>query len=147
MNFVFFLGYDNKGNLYVDGQPSRNSGFLFAKLKKGATSFSNVTLNQAINYPGAVQWDGKYVAIGDQQSSPETIYQFQISGNTGTKVGSTPLNGSSGLSQFWIDGSTVVGANATAGTVDYWNYPAGGSPTKTIGGFSLPLGSTISPAQ
>jgi hypothetical protein len=55
-----------------------------------------------------MQWDGKYLAIGNNTEGAGTIYQFAINGEKGTKVGSTPLNGSGGAIQFWIEQANVI---------------------------------------
>lgn len=63
---VYFCGYDPKGNLFVDGVGT--DGFHFAELPKGKKTFTNITLKGGtVLYPGDVQWDGKYVAVGDQE--------------------------------------------------------------------------------
>jgi hypothetical protein len=72
------------------------------------------------------------------------IYQFTISQSYGTKVGSTPLTGSSDVNQFWKQGKTVVGPDEVTSDVYFFNYPAGGSPTKTITGLRFPTGATVS---
>jgi hypothetical protein len=140
--FYEYCGYDNQGNLYVDGM--KDGAFAFAELPKGKHSFVNIGLNENIRYAGGVQWDGKYVAIRDYEAN--VIYQFSISGSGGTETGSTPLNGSNFAVQFWILGSNVVAPNADSANVMFWNYPAGGSPTKTIKGLTQPWGVTISMA-
>ncbi|HLY01583.1 MAG TPA: hypothetical protein VKR56_03715 [Candidatus Cybelea sp.] len=49
---------------------------------------------------------------------------------------------------FWIDGHTVVGGNHGDNNVQYWPYPGGGDPTKTITkGVGGPDGLTISKAR
>jgi DNA-binding beta-propeller fold protein YncE len=138
----YFCGYDASGNLFVDGTEPTSFSFAFAELPKGGKHLQNVTLNQTIGGPGGVQWDGKYVAIADQEAP--LIYQFAITGSTGTKVGQTETQGSSDVVQFSIEGNTVVGPNATSGQVMYWPYPAGGEQTKIIGGFEVPIGTAIS---
>lgn len=139
--YPHFCGYDAHGNLYLDGLNSDFS-FAFADLPKGSSIFTNVTLNQSIGFAGQVQWDGKYVAVGDDDAN--TIYQFTIRGTSGTKAGSTQLNGERDVAQFWIAGSKVIGPDTLNGDVGFWNYPAGGSETKTISGLSQPFGATIS---
>jgi hypothetical protein len=136
-----FCGYDKAGNLFVDGLTSGNA-FAFAELPKGSKSFRKITLNQHIETPDGMQWDGTHMAVED--GSVGVIYRFAISGTKGTEVGTTPLVGSANVLQFWIDGPKVVGANNSSGTVTFWNYPAGGSGTKTITGLVQPLGVTVS---
>ena len=48
-NMLFvFCGYDNKGNLYVDGQYGEANEFAFAELPKGASKLKSITLNQSL---------------------------------------------------------------------------------------------------
>jgi hypothetical protein len=141
---MLFCGYDKAGNLFVDGENS-GSAFAFAELPKGGTSFKKISLNQHIEFPGGVQWDGTHVAVADRNT--DVIYRFAISGLKGKEVGSTPLIGGSNVNQFWIDGPKVVGADPGAANVMFWNYPSGGSQTKTIGGLSEPVGATISEGE
>jgi hypothetical protein len=138
----YFVGYDSTGDVYVDGEETLDDGgFAFCGLAKGASSLSAVTLNESIEFPGQVQWDGKYVAVGDQDAA--TIYQFTISGDSGTKEGSTALSESGDCIQVWIAGSTVICPDYEDANVKYYAYPAGGDPTQTISGLSEPVGSTI----
>jgi len=145
---VYSCGYDNKGNLYIDGENNGSSSFEFAELSSGAKKFTDVTLNQAIGVAGGVQWDGKYVAVGDQYAD---IYQFSIQGTEGTKVGTTPLNGGGRDLEFWIQGPKVVvpyyDESSSAGGVGIWHYPAGGSPTRRAKGFEWPVGAAVSLAK
>ncbi|HVR47993.1 MAG TPA: hypothetical protein VMT95_15290 [Candidatus Binatia bacterium] len=139
--YPHFCGYDGLGNLYLDGI-NGDFSFAFADLPKGSSIFTNVTLNQSIGFPGQVQWDGRYVAVADDDVN--TIYQFTIRGTSGTKAGSTPLNGARGVAQFWIAGSKVIGPDTLNAGVGFWNYPAGGSEIKTISGLNQPFGATVS---
>jgi hypothetical protein len=111
-------------------------------LAHGGSKLSGILLDRSLYNPGGVQWDGKYLAIGDQSSN--TIYQFRIKSGKATTVGSTPLSGAAMVFQFWIDGTKVVGSDAGAGDVGIWHYPQGGSAIKSIGGVYVPLGATVS---
>ncbi|MGB8149847.1 MAG: hypothetical protein WCE97_01475 [Candidatus Cybelea sp.] len=139
----FFCGYDDNGNVYVDGTNDGSGGFEFAELPSGSSAFTDITLNQHIGFPGGVQWDGKHIAVGDQYG--QAIYQFTISGSKGTEIGSTLLTGSGDVVQFWKQGPKVVGPDQSNSDVGFWNYPAGGSSTKTItNGIDVPVGATVS---
>lgn len=145
----FWCGYDPTGNLFVDGESS-GSTFEFAELPKGGSSLKTITLNQNIGFPGGVQWDGKYMAVGDQDIS--VIYQFVINGSEGTKVGTTSLgSGLHDLKQFWIQSRTLIAPNGSAspfGDVLFYNYPAGGNATKKItAGVHGPIGAVVSLAS
>jgi hypothetical protein len=131
----FFCGYDDSGNLYIDGTPGWGSGFQLAELPKGASAFTNITVNQTLSFPGAIQWHDNYLVVSEQTT---TIYQFAISGSKGVLDGTTTFGTAEYPGQFWIDGSTVVttnkyyiGYNPYSDAL-FYDYPGGGSPTKTI---------------
>ncbi len=139
-----FCGYDNAGNLFVDGY---DSSFLvkLSEISSGRTSFKNIKLNQTITGAGGVQWDGKHLAVGNNTEGPGTIYQFAINGEKGTEVGSTPLNDSGGAIQFWLEEANVIVPEPFTNDIGIWAYPAGGSAKKTItGSFDFPWGATVS---
>ncbi len=138
-----FCGYDANGNLYLDGY-SKTLATEFAELPRGSSQFTNLTLKQTIGEPGSVQWDGKYLAIGD--ASTNIIYRFSIAGSVGTEMGATSLNGVAyGLNQFWIENARVVGAAAVDDEVGIWKYPAGGSALKVVktSGSYAPIGVAV----
>ena len=141
MSEMVLCGYDDSGNLFVDGL-SQASAFEFAELRKGGTKLVSITLNQGIQNAGGVQWDGAHVAVGDQTTN--TVYQFAISGNHGRAVGSTSLGGATQVFQFWIDGSKIIGPDSGAADVGIWRYPAGAAAIKTISGLYAPLGAAVS---
>jgi DNA-binding beta-propeller fold protein YncE len=140
-----FCGYDDKGNLFVDGWNSSETQVELAELHKGKTSFKSIALNESIENPGGVQWDGKYIAVGDVDKS--VIYQ--ISGDS--VVGTTTLTGANFVNQFWVapgtkdhpQGTKVVAPSQDGGAAGIYAYPAGGEPAKTID-VSEPFGATIS---
>jgi hypothetical protein len=150
-----FVGYDGNGNLFVDGSGSTS----LAELPKGGNSFKPIKLNQAIGYPGSVQWDGKYMTVEDYDTS--VIYRFAITGRRGRKIGSTPLlvNGYGGLLQppTWIFGKRVIAifqvvcTSFCSDVAPIYDYPAGGNPAKLLGSGSNSVevtsvdGITVSP--
>jgi hypothetical protein len=141
---MYFCGYDNKSNLFVDGT-TKKGAFAFAELPVGSAKFTDIVLNKPIASPGNVQWDGTYVAVGDQLGG--IIYQFTIANKKGTAKGSTPLTGSGQVVQYWIQTPNVVAPTANSSDAGIWKYPAGGNPVKTITGFSDPIGATVSVAK
>ena len=143
---VYFIGYDGHGNLFVDGTDMQVT-FEIAELPAASQTFEAVTLDQSIVLPGAIQWDGKHLAVGDQVSisGPSKIYEFSMSGITGKLVRTTPLSNSCDVLQFWIQGHQVVAGNVCASHVLYFNYPSGGSSIKTISRkLKEPVGVTVS---
>jgi hypothetical protein len=134
---AFFPGYDTKGNLYVDGFNS-DGGFGFVELPKGKTTW--ITLSGAsIEFPGGVQFDGKYITINDQEA--HDIFGYTCSGTTCTLKRTVALMGSSDCDQTWIAKGYVICPDAGNSDVEIFKYPAGGSIVKTLtGSFSEPLG-------
>lgn len=133
----FFCGYDEKGNLFVDGLSHPSLGdVVFADLPKSGSKLKTIALDRHIGWPGGVQWDGKYLAVGDQ--STPTIYRFSIVGGRGTNVGSVHLGSNANdIQQFFIQGHTVIAPNACVpgkcgANVLFFEYPAGGKATKKI---------------
>lgn len=130
--FFSFCGYDDHGNLFVDGVDAANN-VEFAEMPKNGT-LQNVSLNQAIEAPGSVQWDGAYVTVADAKA--HKLYRFAIAGYTGTLEGSTALTGwqMAESAQTWITGSTIIAPYGRAAKgIALWSYPNGGDPTKTTG--------------
>jgi hypothetical protein len=152
----FYCGYDDKGNLFVDGQ-NGSELFKLAELPKGSDAFKAVTLNQSIGWPGGVQWDGGHVAVGDQDAP--VIYEFIVREGQGAEVGSTPLGSHAfDVAQFFIQGQTVVAPNVyftgKGGTLKahsdalLFHYPAGGAATKAIKNeVRFPNGAVVSEAM
>jgi hypothetical protein len=155
MYYVYFCGYDNKGNLFVDGEANSSTGFRFAELPKGKTKFKDITLDAPINFPGNIRWDGKYLAVGDQEYHiyPEKSAIYQTTGAGGKIVGKTAFSNLGDIGGFTIDGKTVIGplycqnGCMNDNGVDFYNYPAGGKPIKkfTNKNFMELIGSAISP--
>ena len=134
-----FCGYDDKGNLFADGANS-SSEFALAELRKGGSGLTGITLQQKIEWPGGVQWDGKYVAVGDTDAG--IIYRTNGAG--GKVKGSTTLGDSDYVNQFWIAGKTVVAPSQDGNAgVGLYAYPAGGAPSKTIS-VEEPFGAAVS---
>ncbi|HYL26263.1 MAG TPA: hypothetical protein VEW74_00445, partial [Candidatus Nitrosotalea sp.] len=152
-NSYFFCGYDANGNLFVDGADSGSYHTLFAELPSGSSTIEQIKLDRTIGFPGGVQWDGKYLAVGD--TSADALYRFRIAGKKGVTAGRVGFKSdhSTLISQFWIDGSRVVLPYGTLARevrkLGFWRYPAGGSPLASI---DVPranelIGATVSVAR
>jgi hypothetical protein len=159
----FYMTYDDRGNLFVDGQNTYDpsSSFEFAELPARGNALVDITLDQSIEYPGGVAWDGKYVAVGDQDTN--NVYAFAISGSAGTLMATTALQNVYDVTEFWIPklgtgtiprqynhlvgadfGSNVRGRE-NPGQVALWSYPSGGAPLRTnASGSNHPVGVTVS---
>ena len=147
MFFYYFVDYDAQGNLFMDGDEMDGRTFVFAKMPAGGTGFADIAVDHAFFAPGAVQWIGKTLLIGDQQSliGPSGIFEFSVKGNKATQTGDIQLTNSCDVLGTWIDGSRIIEANACTPTVQYFNYPAGGHSKKTISGsLGEPIGVAVS---
>jgi hypothetical protein len=146
--YYYYLGYDPKGNLYVDGlHGSYGDGFEFGVLPKGGGAIKDILLPEYIAGPGGIEWDGQYLAVGGGAE----IYQFSFSGTEATLEGTTPLSGAGLLvGQFGIADSTVVTPNQffSSSAALVYPYPGGGAATKTItNGIFYPFSAVVSPAS
>jgi hypothetical protein len=146
MYYMFFCGYDAQGDLFFDGE-SYGGQFRLGELPSGSGNIVDVSLNQTIGQPGAIQSQGSYLAVGDQQSN--VIDQVYVSGSSGMISGSTPLGKAKDVVQFWIRGGKVAGSDALGRDVGLWKYPAGGSPTSVVKPKFLiePIGAAVSPSK
>jgi hypothetical protein len=139
VEYFSFCGYDNKGNLFVDGL--FGGGTSLAELPRGSSSISDISLSEDIEpYPGSVQWDGAYVAVeSGPRHSRVTIYRVNVSGSTGTIVGTTQLVGGAPSPLSFLDGNAVVAAHGAleghhGRALGFWDYPAGGKAFEILRG-------------
>jgi hypothetical protein len=146
---AYFCAYDDSGNLFIDGV-NASGAFQFLELPSGSTKLVTITLNQSVGFPGGVAWDGKYVAIGDQEyqnGHSSAIYQVSVSGSSGTVTGTTKLGGSCDVLQFGIYSGTVAAPDDCDNDLSLYDYPAGGSPTLTVAGLEYPVAAVVSVAS
>ncbi len=150
--FEWTAGYDNQGNLFGEGE---YSSIDVCELPSGGSQ-ENVAGESGItiDFPGGTQWDGKYVALGDQEAGGSFLsgsWETTLSGTTLTAAAAEvkysdtcESNYDDTVNPFYtgkklIDNlstkqaTEMVGPNlwcTDAGTsaVDYWAYPAGGNP-------------------
>jgi hypothetical protein len=151
IDLYWFVAYDASGNLFVNGE-SPSDVVSLAELPAVSTSFEAITMNVTLGFPGGVQWDGKYLDVGDQ--STNDIYQFTVSGTNATEEGSLNLTLASDIFQFFVpkfgpgtvnpQGNRVTAADFGSGNANKYLYPAGGDPTKSILGFTEPEGVIVS---
>lgn len=132
-----FCGYDNHGNLFINGEDS-SSKFELAELAFGSSSFESITVNRRVGW-GVLQWDGSHLTLENQPAPKGVIYRLAISGSNAKIVGTTRLLrwrvNPEVLS--WIYGGSVVAPDSPrARKVGFWNYPRGGRPRLVASGFS-----------
>jgi hypothetical protein len=157
-------GYDDKGNLYVEGGSYQTNDVC--RLPHGGATLGLVSSNQLIYAPGSVMWDGQYITLEDNEykgNRNTAIYQMQeATGGNLTLVGTVQLNDDCGSDEFIAQpfilgrsntprnrkqGYSVVGSNADCKSkVDFWSYPAGGDLVPLIMAPKEPDGQSVSVA-
>ncbi|MFZ1018254.1 MAG: hypothetical protein WAN39_10315, partial [Candidatus Cybelea sp.] len=174
--FQWTMGYDDKGNLVGVGEESTGAIAACALL---AGSKSIVVLSgcctgtMQIDSPAGTMWDGKYLAIGNQEMDGEFesgVYQATLSGTTLTVHGQTVLtdtcfgNYTDVVNAFIVgkkntpvnrrQSKVVLGANlwcsdgGSGGGIPLWHYPAGGPPFKHLANsLGEPYGAAVSFAK
>jgi hypothetical protein len=137
----WYPGYDNSGNLYVQGWSKKFVTGL-AELPKGKSDLRGLTLKGfTIGFPGTVIWVGTTLALTDQAykgGATTAVYYVTVSGTTATLTSKTILKDTclstfTDVAQPWIMGMKLVGGNTYCRyRFGYWNNSAGGDPRKTI---------------
>lgn len=128
---AYYCGYDDSGNLFVDGLSYQGLDDLFqlAQLPRGKRNFEVISINQTVDSPGQVQWDGKYLAVGDAEQ--HLIYRVNVTGTSGVVEKTVQLT-DGGANGFLIRGGRLIDASFFYEEVQYFKYPAGGTATKVI---------------
>ncbi len=145
----YFLSYDDEGNIFVDGLGNGNYfTFELAELHKGSWTYTPVTIDTTINWPGNVIWTMANIIVGDQEYAPNVggVYQIQNSGSGGTVVGTTLLQGVCDTMQFFIvKKATLIAPDSCKANAAFFKYPAGGAHNRTISaGLKEPVGAVVS---
>jgi hypothetical protein len=147
---AFWCGYDDQGNLFVDGIGQSGAAGL-AELAKSAKSFEALSIMPHIDGVfNRIQWDGSYITVQSQSNAkhaphPVAINRLSISGSTATVVGATQINKITKTAALsWIYGDKVLVPYGNGGrynpNIGYWKYTAGGGPVKLV---KEPAGKTV----
>jgi hypothetical protein len=173
--FAWTMGYDDKGDLVGVGEESTGA-FVACALLAGSKSIVVLsgccTGPMQIDFAGGTMWDGKYLAIGNQEFNGEFesgVYQATISGTTLTVYGQTVLTDScfsnyTDVNPFIVgkkntpvnrqQSKVILGSNlwcndaGSGGGIKLWHYPAGGLPFKHLpNSLGEPYGAAVSFAK
>jgi hypothetical protein len=157
---LIFDAYDPSGNLFSTGfTPGSNFSIALYELPARSGQFvelSGLTINNSS--PG-VQWDGKYIAVGDLVGlNVLTVSEITVQGS-GVKVVATrqytdpACNDGAPVSQMIVGGTTksphtLIGPNFVClNLIDFWSYFKAGNPKRqwTLGApLSDPFGQALS---
>jgi len=143
------LGYDSKGNLFVEAyNPSYVVVICELRFQGGKLQIDS--FDQSIDLPDGAMWDGKYLMLADQRDGDSYLYRVKLPHEGVVKtVGVTTLTdqnceGTYVLGPFVVgakntpvndvEGTIVVGDDLSCNPtrVNYWAYPPGGEPQKTL---------------
>jgi hypothetical protein len=138
---AFFAGYDPKGNLFADGFGQGTYDFAFVELPAGSSTAVTVKLPNQVQFPGSVQWDGKYMTVFDQLTSQ--TFQYAIHGTKAVLKNTITYTDAGDCAQTWIVKGLMYCGDAANDDGSVYAYPAGGAPLATFtGSFDFPLGTT-----
>lgn len=108
-------------------------------LYAGSYSFATISLSKTLALQHLVWQNGYLLAQGETSNrKPEEFFQISISGSNGTVTGPVDLDGRKNKHpsyevEFAVDQGTIVQPyGAVPSYLNYWRYPAGGNPYKTI---------------
>lgn len=169
----FFLGYDPRGNLFLDGCDTAlcldGGTFQLAELPKHGSSLQPVAISGGtIYFPAFVEWysKGDNLLVGDQECAGRVlsacVYQVAISGSVGTIKASTTFHTATGGTACDVPSAALTeserslagGDNepsasecpsyTTSGTY-VWKFPAGGNSihSNLTSGPTYPVGAAI----
>ena len=151
--------YDDHGNLFAEGYLTgvQHPNGALVELPAGGTQLTTLSLSTTIGAGGAIQWDGKYLAVGSPRGDgqgfhgPATIYQFQLSGSSATVVNTIKLSTGKGDKnaggvEFWIGDGYIITPKSHSRGVGRWRYPAGGDVLTSFSTDGTSYGVTLSTA-
>ncbi|HEX3457706.1 MAG TPA: hypothetical protein VHR97_07095 [Candidatus Baltobacteraceae bacterium] len=142
--YMYFCGYDNQGNLFVDGRDT-DGNFRFAELPKDGDTFTDITVSSTIYFPGNIRWDGHHIAVGDQEFGNQVASGiYRLTGATGHVAGTTVFDRAQDVVGFWIEAWFVIAPDANRNVVGLYRYPKAGSPTDKVKHFDGAYGVAIS---
>ncbi len=130
-------GYDDRGDLFVDGNGTKN---YLAQLPKGSSTFLNYSLPRSFDVFGGIQWDGQHIAF----SNPTTdkILRLKFTRASFKVVGTTSVdgwrNGYSGhwpYVQTWLQAGTFIAQASSFAKVGLWRYPMGEKAYRVLHAF------------
>lgn len=161
--YMWPAGYDDKGNLFVEGW-YQQIGLCW--LPAGGQTMSAASFDHQITFPGGVTWDGKFLALTDQEYEgfyQTAVDQAVISGSNGalSEVGVMPLNDKcrsyyADVAQPFVVGAKNTPVNKTRGTAvvgsdawcatrfAHWSYSSGRFISALTAAPQEPSGASVS---
>jgi DNA-binding beta-propeller fold protein YncE len=147
-----YCAYDNGGTLYADGYGRRSHSFELAELPKDGDKMATIQIHWTYSKPeiidpGGVQWDGKFLSIGDPQGENVTPSVYRVDPSNGHIASVLTLHKSQSVLQYFIDGKVLIAPNrepSDTGQIFFYGYPKGERLSKAIDGLDMPVAVVIS---
>jgi hypothetical protein len=150
------LTYDNQGNLFavaIPGGSDRSAGLI--ELPKGASRVGSIGWNgMNPSHLGAIEWDGRYLAVETPESGSRsiTISRYRVNGGQATSAGRIAFAGAGSPLQFSIHGGQVIMPNpsvsgAGAAAIAFYSYPGGDGPRQSVEDDRQPQAAVVSSAR
>ncbi len=129
-----YCGYDDKGDLYVNGYGG-GGAYSLGELPLGSGTFNVYKLDNSVGTPGQVQWDGQYISY--ESLDTPAIFRLSVSGSQAKIVSTVSLRGiKHRLMPSWIYNNNVMIPYNIRGSrqnvVGAWKYPKGGRVIRSI---------------
>lgn len=152
--------YDGSGNLFANDWANSHA---IAELPRSSKRLISIRLKPHFT-SGSMQWDGTYLTLhvlprGGRDGATK-IARLQVMNSIGRIVGTTLIDDrvhrqAPLVAQFFIAGGTIIGPDRFRGaergprgwSLDFWNYPSGGNPTRVISKVGHVEGAVISFAR
>jgi hypothetical protein len=146
-----FCGYDNKGNLFIDGFGySEEPPFVLAELPKGVKRAKKIFGFgwKGAPAPSPIQWDGTYITI----VTDYTVNRYAIHRGVAVIKDRIHFEDTNRLVDAWIQSGKVVVdswscSSCYSKTLHIYRYPAGGYPIRGRKGPPGSFGVTVSLAH
>ncbi len=151
--FIWPAGYDDNGNLVMIAENQASEAVTYCAVLKGSTSLTTLRAKGFTIYsPDSTMWDGKYIALGDQQLGgglQSGIVEATLSGSKLKYHANITLADNCEGDYSHVVLPFIVGrkntpindkqSKAVAGANEFchadfrlWHYPAGGDPFKSF---------------
>lgn len=134
---IFNCAYDGKGNLLADGIDHLAQIALLI-LPRGSKRLRELKFNKYLRFPGPMQWDGRYFAVGYGHAKGE-LFQVEVLGSEAKAVKTIRLGAGHDEeddTDFWIHHGMLLAPmgpkDASQSSIGFWKYPEGGRVARII---------------